>query len=86
MTQEDLQVPTDAEAHPCADIPSQSLAYQPTQPLHAGGSATEIEVEEACDHLNVLNVPRLTIKKMVLENFKSYAGRIEIGPFHKVLF
>ena len=28
--------------------------------------------------------PRLAIKKMVLENFKSYAGRVEIGPFHKV--
>ena len=28
--------------------------------------------------------PRLAIKKMVLENFKSYAGRVEVGPFHKV--
>lgn len=28
---------------------------------------------------------RLIIKKMVLENFKSYAGQVEIGPFHKVL-
>ena len=27
---------------------------------------------------------RLTIHKMVLVNFKSYAGRQEIGPFHKV--
>ncbi|TPX44267.1 hypothetical protein SeMB42_g04396 [Synchytrium endobioticum] len=27
--------------------------------------------------------PRLVIFKMVLINFKSYAGRIEIGPFHK---
>jgi structural maintenance of chromosome 4 len=27
---------------------------------------------------------RLMIKQMVLENFKSYAGRVEIGPFHKV--
>jgi len=26
---------------------------------------------------------RLMIKKMVLENFKSYLGRKEIGPFHK---
>lgn len=29
---------------------------------------------------------RLIIKKMVLENFKSYAGIVEIGPFHKVRF
>lgn len=28
--------------------------------------------------------PRLFIKKMVLENFKSYAGKQYIGPFHKV--
>ena len=28
--------------------------------------------------------PRLVIHKMVLNNFKSYAGKIEIGPFHKV--
>ncbi|KAL7424908.1 Structural maintenance of chromosomes protein 4 [Cryptotrichosporon argae] len=27
--------------------------------------------------------PRLTIHKIVLVNFKSYAGRQEIGPFHK---
>ncbi|KAK4685041.1 structural maintenance of chromosome 4, partial [Tremellales sp. Uapishka_1] len=27
--------------------------------------------------------PRLTIHKIVLINFKSYAGRQEIGPFHK---
>jgi hypothetical protein len=27
---------------------------------------------------------RLMIKKMVLENFKSYAGAKEIGPLHKV--
>jgi structural maintenance of chromosome 4 len=27
--------------------------------------------------------PRLTIKSLVLENFKSYAGRQEIGPFHR---
>ncbi|KAF9182481.1 hypothetical protein BGZ51_004708 [Haplosporangium sp. Z 767] len=28
-------------------------------------------------------IPRLVIEKMVLINFKSYAGRQEIGPFHK---
>lgn len=30
------------------------------------------------------NKPRLAIKQMVLENFKSYAGRVCVGPFHKV--
>lgn len=27
---------------------------------------------------------RLIIDKIVIENFKSYAGRQEVGPFHKV--
>ena len=27
--------------------------------------------------------PRLMIQKVILENFKSYAGIKEIGPFHK---
>jgi structural maintenance of chromosome 4 len=27
--------------------------------------------------------PRLFITKMVLENFKSYGGEREVGPFHK---
>lgn len=30
--------------------------------------------------------PRLMITKIVNENFKSYAGVKEIGPFHKVGF
>lgn len=28
--------------------------------------------------------PRLVIKDMELENFKSYAGKQRVGPFHKV--
>lgn len=28
--------------------------------------------------------PRLVINQIVMENFKSYAGRQVIGPFHKV--
>ena len=29
--------------------------------------------------------PRLMITKIVCENFKSYAGVKELGPFHKVI-
>ena len=29
-------------------------------------------------------IRRMIIEKIVQENFKSYAGRVEIGPFHKV--
>src|SRR4051794_20547849 len=32
----------------------------------------------------ITNARRLIITKMVLENFKSYAGVCEIGPLHKV--
>ncbi|KAK1929912.1 Structural maintenance of chromosomes protein 4 [Phytophthora citrophthora] len=32
---------------------------------------------------NAPPVKRLMITKMQLENFKSYAGKVEIGPFHK---
>ena len=28
--------------------------------------------------------PRLIIRKLSLENFKSYGGTVELGPFHKV--
>src|SRR5438045_6134971 len=30
--------------------------------------------------------PRMVINKMVLNNFKSYFGKQEIGPFHKVWY
>jgi hypothetical protein len=30
--------------------------------------------------------PRMVINKMTLNNFKSYYGKQEIGPFHKVWF
>jgi hypothetical protein len=50
-----------------------------------------IEVSDAANsggqHLETSasgNAARLTISKLVLINFKSYAGRQEIGPFHKV--
>jgi len=29
-------------------------------------------------------IRRMIIQRIVQENFKSYAGRVEIGPFHKV--
>lgn len=47
--------------------------------MESGSQAIPPSPEEA-------NVPmsRLVIHKMVLVNFKSYAGRQEIGPFHKV--
>ncbi|KAG0214660.1 hypothetical protein BGX28_001698 [Mortierella sp. GBA30] len=42
-----------------------------------------IAPSEPTKEITVEIKPRLVIEKMVLINFKSYAGRQEIGPFHK---
>ncbi|CAI2199252.1 7522_t:CDS:1, partial [Funneliformis geosporum] len=34
-------------------------------------------------HVPVEHKRRFMIKKIVLNNFKSYIGQVEIGPFHK---
>jgi hypothetical protein len=34
---------------------------------------------------NVVSGERLIMSQMVLVNFKSYAGKVVIGPFHKVV-
>lgn len=49
---------------------------QPQDALNEGASQLLQEPEE--------RKPRLVITKMVLNNFKSYAGRQVIGPFQKV--
>ncbi|CAO3607107.1 unnamed protein product [Mucor fragilis] len=53
---------------------------EPTPP-----SATPAPTSQpALDGTNIKKkAPRLVMKKMVLTNFKSYAGRQVIGPFHK---
>lgn len=40
--------------------------------------------EQHGDSSGVEETPRLVIREMVLENFKSYAGAQKVGPFHKV--
>ncbi|KAI8921838.1 RecF/RecN/SMC [Powellomyces hirtus] len=50
---------------------------KPSQhPRHSTQSARPVKTDEEAR-------PRLMISKMVLRNFKSYAGVVEIGPFHK---
>ncbi|KAF9348868.1 hypothetical protein BGX26_012756 [Mortierella sp. AD094] len=53
---------------------------RPSSPLFKRNSLIPAE---AAKEPTVEIVPRLVIEKMVLVNFKSYAGRQEIGPFHK---
>lgn len=54
----------------------------PTDPPTATPAAETVPKVEEKDETPP--APRLVIDKMVLKNFKSYAGRVEIGPFHKV--
>ena len=67
----------------------------PTDDEKAGGSGARVKLNskqsmespapvEEIPMAEAPNKPRPIITKMVLENFKSYAGVKEIGPFHKV--
>lgn len=48
------------------------------------GRLRSIAAEQASSAKEATTKPRLVISKLVLTNFKSYAGRQEIGPFHSV--
>ncbi|KAI0368918.1 RecF/RecN/SMC protein [Pilatotrama ljubarskyi] len=61
--------PVEEEEHSLLDPPLSSIPRHPSQ------SAIPEEPQGP--------KPRLVIHKMALVNFKSYAGRQEIGPFHK---
>ena len=62
--------------------------------LHARGSqnrlvlpktpASSLAIQIAKQNPPEERKPRMVINKMILNNFKSYFGRQEIGPFHKV--
>ncbi|KAI0334017.1 RecF/RecN/SMC protein [Cubamyces sp. BRFM 1775] len=66
---EETQSPVEEEEHSLLDPPLSSIPQQSSQP------AVPEEPQGP--------KPRLVIHKMALVNFKSYAGRQEIGPFHK---
>lgn len=38
---------------------------------------------QASNRLWVMYLGRLIINRIAMENFKSYFGRLEIGPFHR---
>ena len=68
---EAAQSPVEEEEHSLLDPPISSI---PKQPPPTAPAPEEPERPKS----------RLVIHKMALVNFKSYAGRQEIGPFHKV--
>ncbi|KAL1919784.1 uncharacterized protein VTP21DRAFT_1715 [Calcarisporiella thermophila] len=77
--QEQKEVHHDESLTKPADTPTQdgqSTSETNGNLNRASSSISEPQKEEA-------RKPRLVITKMVLINFKSYAGKQEIGPFHK---
>lgn len=67
------------------------MPMPPASPLRnrSGLDTTLISPQKVVPHQLVevtRPIPRLVISKLVLINFKSYAGRQEIGPFHSVSF
>lgn len=48
------------------------------------GRLRSLAAEQAFNEKDLPPRPRLVISKLALTNFKSYAGRQEIGPFHSV--
>ncbi|OUM64237.1 hypothetical protein PIROE2DRAFT_9081 [Piromyces sp. E2] len=65
---------------------SEELTELPTEETPNVGSPTKA-ASSTEDKTEIFEeqkpTPRLVMTKMVLINFKSYYGRIEIGPFHK---
>lgn len=57
-----------------------------TQPNQNG--ATEGNMPSSSEQSTSPETPtsRLMISQIVTENFKSYAGKVTLGPFHKVLY
>jgi structural maintenance of chromosome 4 len=73
QTQED----EDVEEESLLDPVPPPLSYSQSKPLSQAAPPPQVEEPKGPKS-------RLTIHKMALVNFKSYAGRQEIGPFHKV--
>jgi hypothetical protein len=63
-----------------------SMLYLPVSCQHtmsrSAAASSSMEVDDVKQSGNTIK--RLMITNLVLENFKSYGGRKEIGMFHKV--
>jgi len=85
----DSEAPNDASSQQSASQQQPSLLQAPTSSSSRQSSPNSKRNSIAPEQATPVKepppepVPRLVIEKMVLVNFKSYAGRQEIGPFHK---
>jgi structural maintenance of chromosome 4 len=69
---------------PPSQIPSHSQSQPRATTLSADPTSSTASIPASAEPAAPKGpTPRLTIHKLVLVNFKSYAGRQEIGPFHK---
>ncbi|OQS04276.1 structural maintenance of chromosomes protein 4 [Thraustotheca clavata] len=68
--------------HPVVEIPESAL-QTPVKARQSVVPATPMYLTPSRGKIAVPTGPRLMIKKLEVENFKSYAGVREIGPFHK---
>ncbi|KAF9433475.1 hypothetical protein BGZ76_009410 [Entomortierella beljakovae] len=91
--EEDADTESSSQAVPSSQQSTTSNLLVPPQLSQSGSSPSRqssplpkrnsLAPAEAAKEPTIETVPRLVIEKMVLKNFKSYAGRQEIGPFHK---
>ncbi|WRT69435.1 uncharacterized protein IL334_006421 [Kwoniella shivajii] len=78
-----LDTPSKEQNPSSSRTKTQTQGYPPSTPPPTRPSPPQISVEPPPAPTPTGPKPRLTIHKLVLVNFKSYAGRQEIGPFHK---
>lgn len=65
-------------------FPTQSLQIPTQQTLNATQQSLEQPIpQNAQQNSSAENVPRLAIQRLQLENFKSFGGVVNVGPFHK---
>lgn len=78
VTEKEIGETQPMETEEAVPAPSTPVAKRPT-PMSTPTATTPA----VSTPVKAAPVPRLMITKMQLENFKSYAGKVEIGPFHK---
>jgi structural maintenance of chromosome 4 len=81
-----LETPTDEtpiDASPLSETPKPQQTPQKQTPAPPPSQQKQQQQQQQQQKKEVKK-PRLVITKMVLNDFKSYAGRQVIGPFHKV--
>lgn len=81
-----LETPTGGSHSSEKPQPQQSSQKQTTTPVPSQQQKQQKQQQKQQQQQKKKEVrkPRLVITKMVLNDFKSYAGRQVIGPFHKV--